>query len=823
MPSIELQEVERCDVLVTLRAQIAPSDVPQRIAYQTRTGALLRAEGVPIGAFDREHHALTLPASAAARVLTLEVERHALPTNALPSGDGLKWLLLNALSHPEPARTLSIEAASGDGLPPLADGTLPVIGHSHLDVAWLWTFEETRRKAARTFAIAAELLSRDDTFEFIQSQPQLYAYVEEDEPQLFERVCEFVKQGRFSPEVAAMWVEPDCNIPSGESLLRQMLYANAYCNERFGITPSIAWLPDSFGFANTLPTLLRHAGISRFATTKLNWNDTTKFPYPQFRWRGPDGSEVSAALIASYDGGLDARRIAVARERNEPVVAGYGDGGGGVTEEMLADVRRKGRWIHPAAWFDDLDAQREKLPVHADELYLEYHRGVYTTNRAIKMHNALLERSLEHAEELVSWCIAVHAPRDTVDRFRDGLRGAWTIVLRNQFHDVLPGTSIAKAHNAAVDDYLNAEELVLSIITAAEQMLPRALIRPKQHQAPVPVLDGDLYRFENALVRAAVRPNGTIVELSGRDGRNVVTQANVLVTYGDRPKQWDAWNVDAGYRRSMRPARPQSASIEGNALIVPFLLDGRGHRASTATMRIVLEANEPFVRVDLDVAWHARHRLLRVESWLPIRAAHVRFGTPHGTIARSTAAQTPQERAKFEVPGQRFAFASDDASGLAQFAVDTYGWSARALPEGGVQLGHSLLRSATWPDPRADEGDHHLAWAFAPATGATVGALERTWRALAHEPRVRLFTTADDGVSVVAVKPAEDGDGVIVRVRECDGAARRVRLRSGARMSAAHAVDGIERSIGETPPAIEGESLVFDISAFALASFRVRF
>src|SRR5581483_10858523 len=182
---------------------------------------------------------------------------------------------------------------------------------------------QTRRKAQRTFAIAADLLERDPAFVFVQSQPQLYRFVEEEDPQLFERVRADVAGGRWDADVAALWVESDCNVPSGESLLRQMLYAHEYCVRHFGKTPAIAWLPDTFGFANTLPQLLAHAGIPYFATTKLNWNDTTKFPYPQFVWRGPDGSSVVSALIRSYDGGAYPWRLSTARSRNEPLVLGY--------------------------------------------------------------------------------------------------------------------------------------------------------------------------------------------------------------------------------------------------------------------------------------------------------------------------------------------------------------------------------------------------------------------------------------------------------------------------------------------------------------------
>jgi len=315
-----------------------------------------------------------------------------------------------------------------------------------------------------------------------------------------------------------------------------------------------------------------------------------------------------------------------------------------------------------------------------------------------------------------------------------------------------------------------------------------------------------------------VLPTGTITELSAGGTRSAVSQANVLALYRDKPKQWDAWNIDRGYERSMQHAKPGAHRLEEGALTIDFTLG-----SSPATMRIALFEGEPFLRVDLDVDWSERHTLLRLENWLALQAEQVTYGAPHGTIARSTRRETPAERAKFEVPGQRFAAASDETgNGLAMFALDTYGWSARALPKGGVHVGHSLLRGTVWPDARADIGEHRLSYAFAPFAGATIGALEREWLRFAHEPRVRLFACDDEGVLVAACKPSEDGRGVVVRVRECEGAGRDVRLRCGARMAAAASVDALEREI-ESPVAMEDESLVFTLTPFQIRSFRVRF
>ncbi|MGZ3530930.1 MAG: alpha-mannosidase [Vulcanimicrobiaceae bacterium] len=814
---LSLSEVERTQALAILAATLPPSTEATRIAYSTRTGALLRVDGAAAGAFDREHHEAVLPPSSSPRELRFEVELRALPTNGLPSGPGLTWMLLNARAHQTPQ--LHAEVISGGVvLPEASGGEVRAIGHSHLDVAWLWTYAETRRKAARTFAIARDLLDRDATFAFAQSQPQLYAFVEQDDPHLFARVAESIAAGRWDPQIAAMWVEPDCNLPSGESLLRQMLFAHRYCVERFGIEPSIAWLPDSFGFANTLPQLLSHAGIHFFATTKLQWNDTTRFPYPQFVWQGPDGSEVVGALIQSYDGGLSAERIRIARERNEPVVAGYGDGGGGVTNEMLADVRRDGGWIRPGAWFASLEARRTELPVHRDELYLEFHRGVYTTHHDLKHGNALLERALLEAEELAAWCTAVRAPRELLANLRERLRAAWEIVLRNQFHDVLPGTSIEPVHVDALDEYAGAGELVAGVMSAAAQALPRARAQTARIERSEPVGDDDGVLFDNGLLRARVQWSGAIVELAAAGGPNVCTQGNVLALYTDKPKKWEAWNIDAGYERTMRHARPQGGTIEDGSLVIPFALG-----KSAAVMRISLFAGEPFLRVDLDVDWRERRTLLRVEQWLPLETDRVTYGTPHGTIVRSARRRTPQERAKFEVPGQRFAMARDNrGAGLAMFSLDTYGWSARTLESGGLQVGHSLLRGTTWPDEHADLGEKRFSYAYAPFAGVNTGAIERAWLAFAHDPHVRLFTCEDDAVAIVACKPAEDGDGVIVRVRECDGTARHVWLRCGARMREFEAVDALERRV-HGDARIEEERLLFDIGAFALRAFRVRF
>ena len=810
--------LERCggdDRTVTLRAAVAFGGRSMRLTYPTRTGALLRIDGAIAGAFDGKHATLDLPPFDGTREVTLTVERRSLPIAGLPAGDGLRWRWMLARAEARPHERLDVSAAPDayGALPDAGPGEIPLVGHAHLDLAWLWTFADTRRKALRTFATALRQMTLDDRFVYAQSQPQLYAWVEADDADLFARMRERVGAG-WDASVASMWVEPDLHAPSGESILRQFAYGVRYATEKLGVVPDVVWLPDTFGFPNTLPTLAAHAGVHFFATAKLQWNERTRWPYPQFCWYGDDGSHLVSAVIDRYDGEATEKRKAIARERNEILVHGYGDGGGGVLDREIAEEPRATRpWQSVAAWFAGVD--HRTLPQYRGELYLETHRGTYTTHRDVKSRNAALERALGEAEELCAWCIGVRAPAGAIAPLLDDLRTAWTLVLRNQFHDVLAGSAIGAAYADVLHEYERAERIVERVLASARSILPRADIVRAPALPVAPAADGDAFVFANEYLRARVRRDGTIVELAGVDGRNLAGIANGLMLYVDKPRTFDAWNLDASYERRPRKLRPGAARIEDDALIVELSGDG-----TAIVMRIALGTGEPYLRVELNVNWRADHRILRAEHRFALRTTDVRFGMPHGTLVRTAAPQTPAERARFEVPAQRWVHASDDDAGVAILAPDTYGWSAHAIRKGGIRVGMSLLRSPRWPDPQADRGEHHIAYALAPTAGATTGALEAAWRDYAEPERVRLFTCDDPAVLVVAAKPADDGNGIIVRVRECDGETRRVDLRCGGRMRSASSVDACERPVaGESR--VEGEVLSFVLPANALRTFRV--
>ncbi|MBE3578018.1 MAG: alpha-mannosidase [Limnochordales bacterium] len=353
-------------------------------------------------------------------------------------------------------------------------GRLHLIGHAHIDLAWLWPVRETRRKAASTFATALQLMRAYPAFYFGQSQPQLYEWLKEDYPEIFEGIRRRVAEGRWEP-LGALWVESDCNLSGGEALVRQVVYGKRFFRKEFGYDSRVAWLPDAFGFTWSLPQILRKAGIEYFVTTKISWNQFNRFPYDLFWWEGADGSRVLAHFYFNPGGGYNGNiRPAQLRQTwdnfQQKELAdtslfsyGYGDGGGGPTWEMLEMYQR----LQTAPGLPRLSTgpvqsfldhlPREGLPVWNDELYLELHRGTFTTQSAVKKANRRAEFALRRAEIFSSWAsLRAGAPYPAAE-----LERAWKMLLRNQFHDILPGSGIHEIY----EDALRELEEVLRVAT----------------------------------------------------------------------------------------------------------------------------------------------------------------------------------------------------------------------------------------------------------------------------------------------------------------------------------------------------------------------
>lgn len=358
------------------------------------------------------------------------------------------------------------------------------VGHAHIDVAWLWTINEVKKKCARTFATALHLMQRYPEYHFVQSQPQLYAFVKQDYPDLFADIKARVREGRWEP-VGGMWVEPDTNIPSGESLVRQILYGKKFFRAEFGLEIDTLWLPDVFGYSAALPQILRKAGIRSFFTAKLAWNDFNRFPHSTFRWRGIDGSEVLAHLTFLhnlYNSEMTAADVHEAwqafKQKGKAahllLSYGFGDGGGGPTENHLENARRlenisglpRLERMSVSEFFRVVEKESHDLPVWWGELYLEYHRGTLTTQAQIKKANRRCELLLREAE----FWHAIAATR-TGSKSRLDLNDCWKLLLCNQFHDILPGSSIPEVYEQARRDYLQIEQAAESAIAGAQATL----------------------------------------------------------------------------------------------------------------------------------------------------------------------------------------------------------------------------------------------------------------------------------------------------------------------------------------------------------------
>ncbi|MEA2286230.1 MAG: alpha-mannosidase, partial [Solirubrobacteraceae bacterium] len=346
-----------------------------------------------------------------------------------------------------------------------ADGgphELSAIGHAHLDTAWLWPLEETWRKAQRTFSTQARLMDEYPEHHFAASQAQHYAWVKERDPALWEDIRERVARGQWIP-VGGTWIEPDCNLPSGESLARQLLHGQRFFERELGRRCTELWQPDVFGYTGQLPQLMRQAGMSRFLTQKLSWNRFNAPEHHTFTWQGIDGSEVlthfppadtynAEATVEELHRSMRAYRDHD-RSRESLLVFGHGDGGGGPTRGMLERLRRtrdlrgmpRTAIRHPEVFFDRLEADAGELRTIVGELYFEYHRGTYTSQAALKRGNRRSEAALHDAELLA----AVAARLGRAHYPREALAEAWRVLLVSQFHDILPGTSITEVNERA--------------------------------------------------------------------------------------------------------------------------------------------------------------------------------------------------------------------------------------------------------------------------------------------------------------------------------------------------------------------------------------
>lgn len=684
------------------------------------------------------------------------------------------------------------------------------VGHSHIDVGWKWPYRETVRKCARTFSNVLQVMEYYPDHIFSQGQAQLYKFVLESYPELYKAIKHRIGEGRW--EVAGgTWVEADCNIPSGESLVRQILYGKQFFREEFEIEPDTAWMPDVFGFPASLPQILSKSGYRYFATNKMHWNQFDKPPYPTFHWQGIDGSRVLAHFPPSlnYNGFPSAEWFAryecelqdKARTRQIIFTYGWGDGGGGPENRHMEYLRRSRdleglpecRHKSVSQFFHDIDDGTD-YPEWAGELYLQCHRGTYTTQGRIKRQNRRAEILLRDAELL-----SVIAGASGLPYPGGELREQWEKVLVNQFHDVLPGTSIAQVYEDTDRMYEEVFETGQRVVHGAirrivgdgdgiavfntlpwdrndlvEMALPGeghfAVEDADGREAPsqqtqrgllfaasAPSMGYSTYRLvnrrpkakpgwprvserrlENRFLRVELDDRGQIASFVHKDtGREVMPNGlagNLLRIFEDKPLEYPAWEIEFFHEDKYHDPIPgdDMRVVEEGPLRASVEVT-RSFGKSHLRQWIIIYRDSPRIDFHTWVHWQENEKLLKVGFPVDVNADRARYEIQFGNIERATHRNTSWDFAQFEVPAQRWVDLSEHGFGVSLLNDCKYGHS---IHDGWIWL--SLLRSAKKPDPTADMDEHEFTYSLMPHAGSYVDA--QTVRR-AYELNVPLLTS----------------------------------------------------------------------------------
>ncbi len=733
---------------------------------------------------------------------------------------------------------------------------LTAVAHAHIDSAWLWPVRETRRKCARTFANVTALAEYYPELVFACSSAQQYRWIRDEVPQVWERIVAAAQEGSWEP-VGGMWVEPDGVIPSGESLARQLLYGQRFFRAEFGKVCSGMWLPDSFGYSGSYPQIATLGRAQWFLTQKISWNDTNTFPHHTFWWEGIDGTRILTHFppADTYNadlGGADVHRssrqfLDKARSRKSLVPFGFGDGGGGPEREMLERARRLAdldgspqvQLGTAAGFFSGLrEEYGAAAPTWTGELYLELHRGTLTSQRGMKAGNRRCEALLRQAE--LVWTMAV--VRGLAEWPGAELAEIWERVLLLQFHDILPGSSIAWVHAEANADYARLGEKLDALIAEGLRLLgggvlnagpfarrelitvsgtPTLVAAPAlssgaavEVEAEHPCTlsrEGSGVTLSNGLVSLSVDAGGTLSSIvDHRHGDRQVLPAGLpgaeLRLHQDVPLKWDAWDLDKAHALRWCSPVAEGVSVVDEGPLRVSLETTATVGSSAIVQRLTITADSPRIDVEVHVDWRERDRALAAYLPVSVLAHESTAEIQYGHLRRPTHENTSWEAARFEMVAHRWLHVGETGWGVGVVNESTYGHSVRRTVtdsgENVTMLRLTLLRSPQFPDPHADAGSHVLRFGIVP--GADVAETIRHGYAvnlpLVAQPAAAgtgagaPFVTVDDpGAVIEAVKLAEDGSGdVIVRLYESLGGRRRVSLRPAFEVAAVVETDLLE-------------------------------
>lgn len=785
------------------------------------------------------------------------------------------------------------------------------VGHAHIDLAWLWPLKQTHHKCVRTFATQCRLLDEYPDWVFIQSQPQAYKWVEHDAPDLFARMRRHIETGRWEAE-GAFWVEADTNLPSGEALVRQLLYGKRYLKEKFGVDSRYLWLPDVFGYTAALPQLLKLAGVDAFVTSKISWSQYNRFPHDTFRWRGIDGTEVPTHFITTPSGTwfltYNAMLTADELKRNwgeyrqkalgiDPLLTfGFGDGGGGPTEEMLEAGRRfaalpmpaempRVKWERVGSLLERIRARAAELPVWDGELYLEYHRGTYTTQAWLKRANRKNEINLHNVE----WLAALAARHGFV-LDKEKLDALWEDLLLMQFHDILPGSSVGEVYDDEIRPLQQtitggcsklldgALTTLCESIDTAGQAKPVVLFNTLSWNRtdPVQLPDGSWRNdvevpaggwtvieadspgsptaelgvstcgteLTNRFWELHLDDQGRLARIRDRvNSREVLPPgavANEWQVFEDRPLANEAWDIDLWYQERRLPG-PEFVSrrvVEQTTARVAVELTwrmpavGEGPR-STLKQRVALYAASPRIDFETTLDWYDHHKLLKVAFPVDVRASEATYQIQFGHLTRPAHWNTSWDYARFEACGHRFVDVSEHGYGVALLNDCKYGHDVR---DSVIRL--TCVKCPQSPHARADVGRHEFTYSLLPhagtfqEAGVIRAAAELNVPVLArgvepHEgvlPANFAWVTCDAASVVLdTLKPAEDGDGLVLRLYESFGSHVTAALTFAEPLLSVETVNLLEEPVSaEALVAHDGDQVRLRLRPFQIVTLRVK-
>ncbi|MCD7783666.1 MAG: glycosyl hydrolase-related protein [Firmicutes bacterium] len=781
------------------------------------------------------------------------------------------------------------------------DVAVVCIGHTHIDVAWLWTFAQTREKTERSFSTVVELMKRYPEYKFMSSQPQLYQFLKEDAPDVYREVKRLVAEGRWEVE-GAMWVEADCNLPSGESLVRQIIYGKRFFREEFGVNSHVLWLPDVFGYSAALPQILKKSGVDKFVTSKISWNETNRIPHDIFDWQGIDGTRVFSYFLTAqekrngegirtgttYNSDITPAYIegTWARLQDKELTSealntfGFGDGGGGPTVKMLEYGRRMKNPIAgcPRVKYDfagdfldrtEKSARKTgKLPVWVGELYLEYHRGTYTSNAKNKKNNRKSEFLYMDAEALAVTDKLLLGGEYPTERLRCG----WEKILLCQFHDVLPGSSIKPVYD-------DSDKIYAEVLSAGEEMCGKArgkiagladagvgeavAFNPNGFEASgTALLSGEYVYFENippmgfavgkprrghdgasadlskrtlenAYIRVSFDGDMTISSIYDKKaGREVLNgTGNNILAFEDFPRDYDAWEITNYYKEKSYPVNDvSSAAVYENGAKVGFVTV-RKFLSSTITETVTITPYDKKIEFSHHVDWHERHMLVKTFFPAAVNADSAVYEIQYGHVTRPTHENTSWDAAKFEVCAHKYADVSEFGYGMALMSDCKYGYSCA-----GTSLSLTLLKCATYPNHEADQGIHDYTYSVLPHEGdfrdaGVVNAaylLNRPLTAIlpacGNVGNLKSFSLASadrENVIIECVKLAEDGDGIIVRAYDAHNKSGNVSMKFGFDVKSASLCDLLENEIS-TLEVRDRREISLHVGAFEIITLKLK-